>query len=60
MWIYKIIIVNDSIQDNIEEYLGQGWEIKAVNFIPSGSSVHYGPYFRMRLPLGESKDHDIE
>jgi hypothetical protein len=51
MWIYKIIIVNDRIMDNIEEYLGQGWEVSAVNFVPSVSSVHYGPYFRMRLSL---------
>ena len=60
MWIYKIIIVNDSIQDNIEEYLGQGWEVKAVNFIPSGSSIHYGPYFRMGLSIDDTKDHTIK
>ena len=54
MWIYKIIIVNDRFSDNIEEYLGQGWEITAVNFIPSGSSRHYGPYFRIRLSLDDA------
>ena len=51
MWLYKIIIVNNNFFDNIEEYIGQGWEITAVNFIPSGSSARYGPYFRIRLPL---------
>jgi hypothetical protein len=53
MWIYRIITVNDRITDNIEEYLGQGWEIAGVNFIPSGSSVHYGPYFRIRFSFEE-------
>jgi len=55
MWIYRIITVNDRIADNIEEYLAQGWEITGVNFIPSGSSVHYGPYFRIRLSLEEQR-----
>ena len=54
MCIYKIISVNDRIADNIEEYIGQGWEISAVNFVPSGSSIHYGPYFRMRLSVDGS------
>jgi len=53
MWIYRIITVNDRITDNIEEYLGQGWEITGVNFIPSGSSTHYGPYFRIRFSFEE-------
>jgi len=53
MWIYKIIIVNDRLVDNIEEYIGQGWKVTAVNFIPSGSSLHYGPYFRMGLELSD-------
>jgi hypothetical protein len=51
MWLYKIIIVNSRFADNIEEYIGQGWEITAVNFIPSGSSTRYGPYFRIGLSL---------
>jgi hypothetical protein len=51
MWIYRIIIVNDRITENIEEYLGQGWEIAGLNVIPSGSSRHYGPYFRLRLAV---------
>ncbi|MBN1880869.1 MAG: hypothetical protein JW885_01735 [Deltaproteobacteria bacterium] len=55
MWIYKIIIVNDRLTDNIEEYIGQGWKVTAVNFIPSGSSLHYGPYFRMGLDLSDSQ-----
>jgi hypothetical protein len=53
VWLYKIIIVNDRITDNIEEYLGQGWEVTAVNFHPTGSSSRYGPYFRMRLSFDE-------
>jgi len=53
MWVYRIIIVSDRTTDNIEEYLGQGWEIAGVNFIPSGSSAYYGPYFRMRMSFEE-------
>jgi hypothetical protein len=53
MWLYKIIIVNDRVADNIEEYIGQGWQVTAVNFIPSGSSVRYGPFFRIGLALDE-------
>ncbi len=53
MWLYKIIIVNDRIKDNIEEYIGQGWEVAAVNFHPTGSSARYGPFFRIRLSFDE-------
>lgn len=56
MWLYKIIIVNSNFADNIEEYIGQGWKITAVNFIPSGSSTRYGPYFRIALPLDDPPD----